>query len=139
MILVDTNIISEAMRPSGNPLVKAWLDRTSSELCLCAPVLAEIRAGIDRLPDGAKKRAFDAAYAEIEARTFVGPLIAFERAAAHRFGQILALRRAKGRPIGLIDAMIGATALANGMPIATRDVYDFDELGIELINPFDLA
>ena len=137
MIILDTNVISEGFRVSPAQVVRDWLDhQTPSDLFLCAPVLAELRYGIERLPVGRRRTELDQLVTNAERDVFANRLLPVDREAAHEFGRLIAKRVQIGRPIMPMDGMIAAIALANGMSIATRDVDDFTGLGIRIINPF---
>ncbi len=137
MIILDTNVISEGFRVSPAQVVRDWLDhQMPSDLFLCAPVLAELRYGIERLPVGRRRTELDQLVTNAERDVFANRLLPVDREAAHEFGRLVAKRVQVGRPIMPMDGMIAAIALANGMSIATRDVDDFTGLGIRIINPF---
>lgn len=138
MIVLDTNVISEGFRVRPDYVVRDWLDRqTPSDLFLCAPVLAELRFGVERLPAGRRRTELDRLVSNAEQDLFANRLLPIDREAAHAFGRIVATRANMGRPIMPMDGMIAAIALANGMSIATRDTDDFTGLGINLVNPFE--
>lgn len=103
---------------------------------MCAPVLAELRYGVERLPAGRRRTELDRLVLNAEQDLFANRLLPFDREAAHEFGRVAAKRASMGRPIMPMDSMIAAIAIANGMSIATRDIDDFAGLGIELVNPF---
>jgi predicted nucleic acid-binding protein len=138
MIILDTNVISEAFRKRPQPGVRDWLDRQRpSDLFLCAPVLAELRYGVERLPTGRRRSELDRLVTNAEQDLFANRLLTVDREAAHEFGRVVARRAGMGRPIMPIDGMIAAIALANGMSVATRDVKDFADLDIDVVNPFE--
>jgi toxin FitB len=138
MIILDTNVISEGFRIGPKLIVRDWLDRQiPSDLFLCAPVLAELRYGIERMPAGRRRVELDRLVTSAERDLFGNRLLPVDREAAHEFGRVVAKRAQIGRPIMPMDGMIAAIALANGMSIATRDVDDFTGLGIDLVNPFE--
>ena len=138
MIILDTNVISEGFRVGPNPVVRAWLNvHSPAGFCLCAPVLAELRYGIERLPPGARRSELDRLVTSAERDLFAGDVLAFDGASAHEFGRVVAKRAQMGRPIMPMDALIASIALAKDMAVATRDISDFTDLGIELINPFE--
>jgi predicted nucleic acid-binding protein len=140
MILLDTNIISEAFRIVPSTAVRSWLDaQTPADLFLCAPVLAELRYGIERLAVGARRAGLEQALSNVEGDLFDSRILSFDRASAYEFGRVLARRTAIGRPIATMDALIAAVALSHRMSIATRDVSNFDGLGLNVINPFEPA
>lgn len=139
MMILDTNVISEGFRIRPHPSVRSWLDSQSPiELFLCAPVLAELRYGVERLPAGRRRAELDRLVSNAERDLFANRLLPFDREAAHEFGRVAFKRANIGRPVMPMDAMIAAIAIANGMSIATRDIDDFAGLDIDLVNPFEL-
>lgn len=137
MIVLDTNIVSEAFRIEPNVNVRAWYDGQALEdLYLCTPVLAELRYGVERLEAGAQRNRLEELVQHIEDDVFLDRILPVDRIAAHEFGRILAARNRRGRPISTMDALIGAVALSHGAAVATRDVSDFEGIGLELIDPF---
>lgn len=137
MMLLDTNVISETWRPNPDSNVVNWLNsQRSATLFLCTPVVAEIRAGIERLADGRRKQFLSQMSSELLARGYPGRLLDFDLPAALQFGRIIAQRERAGHRLELMDAMIGAIALANGMTLVTRNSSDFEGIGLDLIDPF---
>jgi toxin FitB len=140
MILLDTNVVSEQLRPRPNPTVLGWIDaQPANTVYICAPVLAELRFGADRLEPGRIQTNLRVAIDRIEGSLFRGRILPFDAAAATEFGRLVAKRERIGRRIELLDALIAAIALTQRADLATRDVSGFAELGIKLINPFDLS
>ena len=138
MILLDTNIVSEPWRPRPEPAVVAWLDnRTPGSLYICAPVIAELRYGAERLPDGSRKERLFARIEQLENIAFQDRILPFDVAAAASFGRIGARRERAGRPIDPFDAMIAAIALSCGFTLATRDVDGFSGIDLAVVNPFE--
>ena len=138
MILLDTNVLSELMRPSPNLVVSVWLDQHPPEdLWTASVVIAEILAGIEIMPPGRKQNSLRTEIEGMLEEDFEGQLLYFDLTAARLYGQIVSARRRKGRPIREMDALIAATALANGATLATRNVSDFEDCGIQLVNPWD--
>jgi predicted nucleic acid-binding protein len=136
MIVLDTNVLSEAMKPLPHPAVAAWMARQNAEdLFTTAVAEAEILLGVAILPDGKRKQDLAAAAQQIFG-LFAGRILAFHGAAAEIFATIVAERRRIGRPIGAFDAQIGAIARSNGMALATRNVADFDGIGVTVIDPW---
>lgn len=139
MIVLDTNVLSELMKPerARAPEVSRWMrGRKKAALFASAPAVAELRAGVEMLDDGARKRAIDEAIdallAEFDAR-----ILPFSLDAAWAFGKIVARRKRSGRPISNpIDLQIAAIARVAGMAVATRNVMDFQECGVEVIDPW---
>lgn len=137
MIVLDTNVVSEAMRPAPYARVIAWIDsRPASELFLTAPGLAEILSGISMMPDGRRKRELESATANFLASLFGERLLDFDRRAAECYARIAGDMRSRGRAISVIDCQIAATAIAHGMKVATRDTRPFVEAGMEVVDPW---
>ena len=137
MILLDTNVVSEFMKASPDTGVMDWLNvRAKLDFYLCTPVIAEIRYGVAQLPDGKRKENLLVACEGVETEIFAGRVLGFDRLAAHRYAELRARRRETGKPISVMDAMIAAIALAHAMTLATRNVRDFEGLGVPLVDPF---
>jgi toxin FitB len=136
MIVLDTNVLSEEMRVQPDPKVHAWLRRQDPVLLFTTAVTeAELIYGVAVLPDGARKAALTLAVGGILS-LFAGRVLPFDRAAAAELPAVLVTRRRLGRPIMAHDAQIAAIARACGMAVATRDMADFADCGITLINPW---
>jgi predicted nucleic acid-binding protein len=137
MILLDTNILSELMKPKADANVVAWLDtQLDSDLFISAITRAEIELGIALLPDGKRKQRISAA-AQRMFEEFTDRSLVFGDVAAVQYGQLVAYRSRLGRPIAVEDAQIVSIALAHGLRLATRNVKDFDEIArLETINPW---
>ena len=139
MILVDTNIVSEAMKLQPDRAVTAWVNAQAwDSLYLCTPVLAELRYGIERLARGRRKNLLAAGLDRVENELYHGRILSFDQAAAVNYGRLTVNREQQGRRMEQMDALIAAIALTHGAIIATRDARDFADLGLEVINPFDL-
>jgi toxin FitB len=137
MIVLDTNVVSEMMRPVPAPSVAAWLnDQDVSLLFLTAVTVGEIRYGIRILPQGKRRRFLEEGFEKILAQGFAGRILAFDEAAAHRYGEIMGRRKETGRSLAILDGQIASIAWSNGCSVATRNVQDFMECGVEIINPF---
>jgi predicted nucleic acid-binding protein len=137
LIIIDTNVISEGMRPKPNANVQAWIDAQQQEsLFLCTPVLAELFYGIERLPAGARRTHLEQAVLRMEA-TFADRVLGVDRAAAVEYGKLVGQRDHIGRATGTMDALIAAIARAHRATLATRDIYGFSDLEIDIVNPFD--
>ena len=140
MILLDTNVVSEIYRPQPATTVIDWIDsQPSTSLYLCTPVIAELRFGMERLPVGARKERIRAAIDRLENDLYRDRIFAFDLAAAAEYGRLVAKRRKSGNPINAMDALIAAIGMTHGASVATRNVKDFADLGLELINPFEMA
>jgi predicted nucleic acid-binding protein len=137
MIILDTNVVSEALRLRPDQRVARWIDAQAADhLYLCAPVVAELRYGVACLPDGHRRDVLTDAISQIEAR-FETRTLPFNTAAARLYGRIVAQRQAIGRPLMTMDAQIAAIAMDQKAALATRNVGDFVHLGLTLHDPFD--
>ena len=140
MILLDTNVISELMRPQPEPRVLAWADGLDPDaVAITAMNEAEILHGLARLPAGRRQVQLRQSWEALVSELFSGRIWSFSSEAAHWYAELLWQRERLARPMATADAVIAATALANGVPLATRDVHDFAEIGLALINPWDWA
>ena len=138
MIILDTNIVSEVMRPRPTQTVLDWLnDQPATDLWLSVISIAEIEYGLRSMPLGNRRADLNGVFERFIARAFSGRILAFERNAAHLYGDIMSERRATGRPMSMADGQIAATARAHGYALATRNTDDFVDCGLELINPFN--
>lgn len=140
MILLDTNVLSELMRPSPAAAVVAWLDAQPADtLYISAITRAEIELGLALLPDGRRKQQIVAA-AQTMFALFAERCLVFDEAAAVHYGQIVAGRLRQGRPITVEDAQIAAIALARGLRLATRNTTDFADIpALVVLNPWPLT
>ncbi|MDE8345635.1 MAG: type II toxin-antitoxin system VapC family toxin [Acidocella sp.] len=137
MILLDTNIVSELMRPAPSPAVMSWLGaQPASSLFISAVTEAELRYGVMLLPEGRRRADLMAALEAMLAEDFAARILPFDSAAAAAFAVIAASRRQAGKPISQFDAQIAAIAKSRGAALATRNVADFAECGVEIINPW---
>jgi hypothetical protein len=140
MIVIDTNVVSEPWRKSPDAHVIDWLNSQSPlTLYICAPVLAELWYGVERLESGGRKEALRHLVTRLEQEAYRDRILAFDSVAAAIFGHITAARERAGRRMDALDATIAAIALANGATLATRDVSDFSGIGLSIINPFESA
>jgi toxin FitB len=138
MIVLDTNVISELMRPEPHPVVFAWVAAQPRWVLFTTSVnQAEILYGIVALPAGRRRDGLTAAAEAIFAEEFAGRVLGFGPEAAPHYARIVAERRHAGRPIEAFDALIAATALAAGAAVATRDLGGFADCGLALIDPWE--
>ena len=137
MIIIDTNVLSELMKPNPDATVVGWVGaRAREDLFTTSITMAEIMYGLEAMPAGKKRETrlriattmFDVAFAQ--------RIMAFDADAALEFAAIVASRRRAGRPIQMPDAQIAAIARANRMAVATRNVRDFADCGVDLIDPW---
>lgn len=137
MLLLDTNVISELMRPSPWPRVAAFVRQQETDTLFISSLSeAEIRYGIFRLPRGRRRDFLFDSFQRFLALGFGGRIIAFDGAAAVAYAEIRTRREQAGMPVTIPDAMIAATALAYGASVATRNVGDFIGCGIGVVNPW---
>lgn len=137
MIVLDTNVVSEIWRPTPHEGVIAWLDAQPSDTTfLCTPVLAELRYGLELLHASARRERLRAQIDTIENEVFRDRILAFDAAAAVRFGVLASKRIRAGRRMETVDALIAAIALSHNAALATRDVEDFTGIGLHVIDPF---
>jgi len=140
VIALDTNVISELARREPDPGVLAWLDSLEvSDVVTTAVTAAELRYGIARLPAGHRKQALEAVAASILTEDFQGRVRPFDERASVRYADIVTGRERIGRPIGVADAQIAAICRDLGATLATRNTADFEDTGIDLIDPWKQA
>ena len=138
MIVLDTNVISEPMKSSGNLAVQTWLDRQAAEtLYLTATSLSELLVGIEILPDGKRKEGLDAALSELVVMLFGSRILPFDQQAAMAYAPLVRRARSAGRLISVADGQIAAIAAVHGFTIATRDTAPFVAAGVPVINPWE--
>jgi predicted nucleic acid-binding protein len=137
MIFVDTNVLSELMRPEPDRRVLAWMDGLPKyDIGLTTISVAEILYGIGSLPEGKKKhRLLDAATTMFD-EYFSGRIYAFDQHAAIEYADIVLQRDRIGVPISMPDAQIAAICRVSGAGLATRNTRDFESTGLVLINPW---
>ena len=137
MILLDTNVLSELMKREPHARVVAWVHKQSvMELGTTAITEAEIFYGIELLTKGRKREGLLAAAEAMFTEDFAGRVFSFDSDAARNFSRIAAHRRALGKPIGHADAQIAAISRTRGAKLATRNVDDFGDCDIDLIDPW---
>jgi len=138
VILLDTNLISELVKPHPNQAVVAYVDGLAPETVFTAAICeAEIRYGLARMAQGRKRDDLIARMATFFETGFPDQVLRFDRACAAVYGEIRHAREAAGQPITVQDAMIAATARAYGVQaIATRNTKDFANCGVTLIDPW---
>jgi toxin FitB len=136
VIIVDTNVVSELMRPSPSQRVRDWVSaQAPGELCTTAITVAEIRYGLERLADGRRKQSLLSAATEVFA-AFSDYIQPFDADAAIWYATIVARRDRLGQPIDGFDAQIAAICRTRGAALATRNAKDFRETGIDVIDPW---
>lgn len=138
MILLDTNVLSELMRPEPAPRVVDWIAAQPAQgLFTTSITQAEILHGVMLLPPGKRRDAFEAAAQAMFVEEFAGRVLPFGADAALPYACIAVDRRRVGRPISHFDAQIAAIARCYGAAIGTRNVADFEGCGVEVLNPWE--
>jgi len=140
MIILDTNIVSEFMTSPPNGLVLKWLNNQDvSRLHLTTITIAEINYGLSIMPEGNRKELLEERFNIFIESAFEQRILSFNESAARFYGELLANRRHLGRPMSSFDGQIASIARAHNFTVATRNIKDFVDCGLELINPFDYA
>jgi predicted nucleic acid-binding protein len=137
--LIDTNVLSEYNRPGDpNPGVKRWLETTNRQSQYVSVItLAEIQKGIELLASGRRRTQLENWLADDLETWFSGRILPVDRAVAKCWASLVAQASRIGRPVPTVDSLIAATAIQRDLTIVTRNVRDFDQLGVELLNPWD--
>ncbi|MEZ5865672.1 MAG: type II toxin-antitoxin system VapC family toxin [Geminicoccaceae bacterium] len=139
-LLLDTNVVSEIVKPVPSLQVEAWYAAHSlADLHLTAVVVAEINAGIETMPMGRRRDVLERWRDELVMVTFRDRILPFDLAAADLFGRLTALAKRAGCPAKFADTQIAAVASVHGLTVATRDVADFAGFGVPLVNPWQAA
>lgn len=137
MILIDTNVVSEPLRASPEPRVADWLDAQALEtLYLSVITVAELRFGVCTLPAGSRRDRLHENLEKLVLPMFSGRVLVFDLAASQAYVELMAAARSAGRTVSVADGYIAATAAANRMKVATRDIGPFHAVGLETINPW---
>jgi toxin FitB len=137
MILLDTNVVSEMMRPVADPTFLRWLSMCSGDDLYCsAIVVAEILYGVELLANGKRKSDLLTGAERLFNVVLGGRILPFNEQAARQFSRIASGRRRRGRPIAELDAQIAAIAQVHDASLATRNTSDFEGCGLQLINPW---
>ena len=140
MIVLDTNVVSELLRPAPAQLVEAWLAaQDGATIYFTAVGEAELRHGVAILPAGRRRTALAEAIENMLDEDFRDRILPFDRAAAQAYAAIAAARRAAGRPISQFDCQIAAIARAHEAAVATRNIGDYEGCGIDVIDPWTKA
>lgn len=137
MIVLDTNVISEVLRPSPDAKVVTWLESLSGEVSITTITLGELLAGVRRLPEGRRRVALAARIdAALQPYRHSRAVLAFDDEAAGHYADIFAARDRAGLPISMADAQIAAICRSNDAVCATRNMKDFAGTGVELVDPW---
>ena len=137
MIILDTNVVSEPLKPAPDAAVLAWLNAQEPQtLYLTSVSLAELLSGISALPNGRRRDALKLALTAQMLPLFEGRILPFDTVAAQAFALVNASATGSGNPISFADCAIAAIASAHGFTLATRNTRDFRDTGVETINPW---
>lgn len=135
-VLLDTNVLSEARRPAGNPLVRERLEALAEQDQFVSVIsIGEIAFGTARLAQGKRRRELEIWLEQAE-RHFADHILPIDRDIAHLWGDLSARAASVGRPLHTADGLIAATALHHGLRLMTRNASDFEATGVLLINPW---
>jgi predicted nucleic acid-binding protein len=137
VIVLDTNVLSEIVKPYPSNAVQRWLKtQQPADVFTTSITQAEILYGIELLPSGKRRALLSTGIEKIFAEEFPGKILPFDEDAARRFSTIMASRDASGRRISQFDGMIAAIALSHRAAVATRNAADFEGCGVHIINPW---
>jgi len=137
MILLDTNVLSELMKPRPDPAVLGWIDsQNPDDLWTSTIVVAEILSGLELMPSGKRQVELRAKAELMFSEALGGRILTLDLAAAQAYGSVQKIRKAARKPVDEMDALIAAIAFANGASLATRNITHFEDCGIRLLNPW---
>ncbi|MDR5698880.1 type II toxin-antitoxin system VapC family toxin [Agromyces aerolatus] len=138
MIILDTNVISEVFRREPDTRVVSWLESIDDDVAITAITLAELLAGVRRLPMGRRRSVLvESIERAVQPYRDTRSVLSFDDRAADHYADILDAREKSGQPISMADAQIASICRARNAVCATRNTRDFDRTGIELVNPWD--
>jgi len=138
--LLDTNILSELVRPKPEPKVKTWVDTQNLDtLFISAVSFGELRKPVILRAPGKRRTELEGWIEDDLSMLFSDRTLAVTRSIAERWGILDAERQIAGRPLNMADGMIAATALEHGLTLVTRNVKDFTGIGVPLLNPWEIA
>lgn len=137
MILIDTNVVSEVMKIAPSTTVVQWLNnQKSSSLYVSTVTIGEIEYGLRIFPSGKRRLQLKENFERFISLAFAQRVLAYDEAAARSYGEVMSLRKEIGRPMSVPDGQIVAIARSNGFMVATRNTSDFEDCGVDLIDPF---
>ncbi|MBM7327592.1 type II toxin-antitoxin system VapC family toxin [Brucella intermedia] len=136
-LLLDTNVLSEVTRPSPDTHVLGWLDRLDEDRTFISVMsIAEIRRGVALMDEGRRRNSLTEWLARDLPQRFEQRVLPVDEAVALAWGDLMGLAKRRGRGLSSMDGLIGATAIAQSLTLATRNIKDFDGFGIDLYNPW---
>ena len=137
MILLDTNVVSAVMSATPPERVIRWLNgQETTTLYVSTITIAEIGYGLWILPEGKRRHDLEARFQHFIAAGFEQRVVSFDEEAARIYPRVMGHRRAIGRPLSALDGQIASVARAGRLAVATRNVRDFEECGVEIVDPF---
>lgn len=138
MIVLDTNVVSEIMKPQPSSAVTSWISNLMlNELFTTVVTVGEVLYGIELLPKGKRRDTLLRAAEAVLTKDFAGHILTFDEPTARAYASLSASRRTHGRPISTQDAQIAAIARVHGATVATRNTDDFEGCGVKLVNPWE--
>lgn len=139
MILLDTNIISEIMKSAPSVSVVNWLNQQNPDIIFISTItIAEISYGLHILPHSKRRKLLESRFEQYVSQAFTQRILIFNKSAAKLYGEVMGYRKTMGKPLSILDGQIAAIALSNNASVATRNLKDFTDCGINLINPFTI-
>ncbi len=136
MIVLDTNVVAEMMAKTPNPSVMSYLNSLTEPPSLSAITIAEVRFGIELLPKGQRKRLLSKAAEELLVGLGLDRILNFSNTTATCYADVVSRRRRAGSPISQFDGAIAASCIEHRAKLVTRNIKDFENLGIDLVNPW---
>jgi predicted nucleic acid-binding protein len=137
VIILDTNIISEMMKPLPSQELLSWMDRQATDILYLTSIsIAEIMYGLGVLPKGKRRSDLEQAFSSVKKEAFMGRILSFDEKSADFYGELMGNSKMKGRVMSFCDGQIAAIVKQHGFCLATRNIKDFSHCGIMLINPF---
>lgn len=135
--LVDTNVLSELTKPSPLPEVEVFLQKAKDRIFVSVFSIGEVRKGIAGLPMSNKRASLEDWLDNEILLWFADRLLPVTLEVAERWGELAAQLKAKGRPRPVVDSVLGATALTHGLILVTRNVRDYQDMGVTIFNPWE--
>ncbi len=137
MIILDTNVFSELMKMTPALEVDSWLRKQNvTQLFFTTIGMAEVSYGISLLPAGKRRTMLERSFQKIISQGFMNRILSFDEDAAQNYGLLMSKRKALGHPMGILDGQIAAIAMTYSAMLATRNIQDFRDCDLDLINPF---
>jgi predicted nucleic acid-binding protein len=138
MIVLDTHVLSEPLKQDPDAGVVAWLEELDDEVAICAVTVGELLVGVRRLPEGRRRTALLGGIEQL-LEAYARLVLPYAESAARRYAELQEVRRLAGRPLSVEDGIIAAVCAVRRASLATRNVSDFSDLGVALIDPWSLA